>query len=768
MPGKLFLSHAHADKAAAQALRRALEDSGVAVWEDALELRAGDRLADLEREVKGARGLLLLWTPAATESAWVEREAGWAQEARRADPAYRILILLSGTGEVSARRLLGEELLFLSADGAVEAVVPEIRRALGERAASGRVAAVPAPAPPLEELVISFDDARIEESGGRRRAAGRFRIEHVPARGTGSRSAAFDFVSPLGPLESEEIRWYLERYPGWPFGTFRERAQALEANLPEWGRTLFDATLGKAGAQIQAWRRATGHAHRVIVEVDDPGPSEDAATPDGTGAAALLALSWELLADEDGYLFEGALRARVVRRIPRGTSLDPFPTADRLRVLLVLARPEEKGVAFLDPRVSAVPLIEALAPLGHRAELSVLEDGTFPALRQALTEAEAEGRPFHVVHFDGHGVYDKHLGLGMLCFENPTDAAENQLERRVELVDAERLGVLLRERRVPLFVLEACETARTDDAVTASVAARLLRVGVGSVLAMTHSELVETARRFVGRFYQSLAAGERIGSAMVAAEHHLRDDPYRGEVGGHGELRLVDWFVPVLFQEEGGDLQLLAAGSVDPLDLAVERKVREGDLPRAPAHGFVGRARELLTVQRLLRNRRVLTLLGEGGQGKTALAVECARWLLDLRRFERVAFATVEDLPDARVLLDRLGRQLVPGYSVAIAEGTGTEEEKLHRARLPVERVLAERRVILVVDNLESVLPPQGQPAPAGLEEILALLAGLAQQGDTRLLLTSREAPPAPLDGVAIRLGPLSKREGRALIAGVL
>ncbi|HZF11088.1 MAG TPA: hypothetical protein VFE33_20040, partial [Thermoanaerobaculia bacterium] len=47
-------------------------------------------------------------------------------------------------------------------------------------------------------------------------------------------------------------------------------------------------------------------------------------------------------------------------------------------------------------------------------------------------------------------------------------------------------------------------------------------------------------------------------------------------------------------------------------------------------------------------------------------------------------------------------------------------------------------------------------------------LAGLAQQGDTRLLLTSREAPPAPLDGVAIRLGPLSKREGRALIAGVL
>jgi hypothetical protein len=41
MTGQLFLSHAHADKPEAQALRRALEDSGVGVWEDVLDLRAG-------------------------------------------------------------------------------------------------------------------------------------------------------------------------------------------------------------------------------------------------------------------------------------------------------------------------------------------------------------------------------------------------------------------------------------------------------------------------------------------------------------------------------------------------------------------------------------------------------------------------------------------------------------------------------------------------------------------------------------------------------
>ncbi len=39
--GKLFLSHSRQDKREAQALRRALEDRGVAVWEDAWSSRPG-------------------------------------------------------------------------------------------------------------------------------------------------------------------------------------------------------------------------------------------------------------------------------------------------------------------------------------------------------------------------------------------------------------------------------------------------------------------------------------------------------------------------------------------------------------------------------------------------------------------------------------------------------------------------------------------------------------------------------------------------------
>lgn len=678
------------------------------------------------------------------------------------DPGYCILVVLRGGGRRNATRLLGEELLFINADGAVEKAVPEIRRALGLLAPSGRAPEAPPTVPQLDELVISFSEARIEESEGRRRVAGHFRVHHRPAQGPGSRSAVREFESPLGPIELEEIRWYLERYPGWPFGTFRERALKVEANLPEWGRQLYDRTLGASAKQTSAWRRATRHDRRVVVEVEDPGAEKGS-------AAALLALPWELLAAEQGYLFEGGLSARVVRRIPREDTKDPLPAGDRLRVLLVIARPEEEGVDFIDPRASARPLIDALAPLGHTAELEVLIDGTFPALEQALADADKIGRPFHVVHFDGHGIYDRDLGLGKLCFENPADARANKLERRAELIDADQLGELLLDRRVPLFVLDACQTAMTGEEINASVAARLLQTGVGSVLAMTHSVLVETARRFVGRFYESIASGERIGTAMVDAAHHLRDDPVRSDSGSKEEFHLQDWFVPVLFQEEEGDHPLVKAGTiVDRQDLDEQRKGREGELPASPDHGFVGRARELLTVQRRLRDERVLTLLGEGGQGKTALAIECARWLLDLRRFDRIVFASVEDLPDARLLLERLGRQLVRDYSVATAEGTGTPEERLRKARLPAERVLLERRVLLVVDNLESVLPTAGEPDPPGLDELLQLLAGFAQIGETRLLLTSRGALPAPLGGPSMRLGRLSKTEGRELVAGVL
>ena len=78
----------------------------------------------------------------------------------------------------------------------------------------------------------------------------------------------------------------------------------------------------------------------------------------------------------------------------------------------------------------------------------------------------------------------------------------------------------------------------------------VLEEGVTSIVAMSHSVLVETAHRFVKSFYKELAEGKRIGAAMIAGQRELHRNTNRGKVMGAGELRLQDWFVPVLYQEQ--------------------------------------------------------------------------------------------------------------------------------------------------------------------------------------------------------------------------
>ena len=93
----LFLSHAHTNKDPLQELRRALEGRGLACWEDARELRAGDQLLELERRVREARGFVVLVTPDSLGSTWVHRECRWAQAAASASGgAYRLVALVQG------------------------------------------------------------------------------------------------------------------------------------------------------------------------------------------------------------------------------------------------------------------------------------------------------------------------------------------------------------------------------------------------------------------------------------------------------------------------------------------------------------------------------------------------------------------------------------------------------------------------------------------------------------------------------------------------
>jgi tetratricopeptide (TPR) repeat protein len=783
---KLFISHSSQDDAFVRGLQQALADHGQGAWIDSRELHGGDPLwSDIQKAIEEASAYAIVVSTDSLQSKWVGKELRHAievQKARGRDRYPVIPLSLNGTRLGVLEEFMGEEPIYIpvsSAAGGVEAALNALLVAMGVRLPADVPVAPQPKAEPLEELVLELTDLKFHEHDGVRRAAARARLVYEPAT-PGQREVASEqswrFVAPLGPIEAEELRWYLEKYAVWPSAYFRDRARKVEESLVQWGRLLHGAALPAAHTAnvLEAWARVAGQAGRRFSVHVDAAPEAGAAAADVAtareAATLLLGLPWELLRNGGGFLFQGARPTRVRRRLPNTRVLDVPVVATPIRILLVTARPEDDACGYIDHRASALPLVEATEALGGLVRIHVLSPPTLPALRDELDRARRAGEPYHVVHFDGHGIYDRAVGLGGLCFENPEDVGRLERRRHATVYTGD-LGPLLQDHRIPLVFLEACQTAQAEKA-SESVASELLKVGVASVVAMSHSVLVETARRFVEAFYAALARGARVGDAMLEGQRKLKDDTFRGRVFGAGELRLEDWFVPVLFQEKD-DPQLFRTTTAPRTreDLQTALKARLGELPPEPPTGFVGRSRELLALQRLLRHDRYAVVRGQGGEGKTALAVEFARWMVRSHQIRRAAFVSVETHSNLAAVLDAIGRQLVPGYSVA-------GFDNLEKAILPVERALAEQSTLVVVDNMESILLPPYLETPEALSEearrevgaILGLCARLNTKGDTRVLFTSRESLPVPFDDDRRRreLHQLAREDAVKLVERVL
>lgn len=767
---KLFISHSSKDDGFVRDLREALANHGQAGWVDSRELRGGDPLwKEIQKAIDDASAFAVVVSTDALQSKWVGKELTHAltvREQRGKDEYPVIPLSLNGTKLGVLEEFFGEEPIYIpvtSDAGGVEAAMNAILVALGKRDPAD-IAPTPQPkAEPLEELVLELTDLKFHEEDGIRRASARARLVYEPATPGQPHvhsAQSWRFVAPLGPIEAGELSWYLEKYAVWPSNYFRDRARKVEENLVKWGRLLHEAAMPVAPREnvMKAWARIGDHAGRrfsvhVDVALEAGAPEADIETA-REAATLLLGLPWELLHDGKAFLFQGAKPTRVRRRLPATESLAVPVVATPIRILLVTARPEDDSCGYIDHRASALPLVEAMESLPGLVKIHVLSPPTLAALREELDRARGEEKPYHVVHFDGHGVYDRTVGLGGLCFEHPEDIGKLDKRRHVTVFTQDSiehgtgLGSLLRDHRIPLVFLEACQTAQAEKA-SESVASELLKVGVASVVAMSHSVLVETARRFVESFYDSLARGVRVGDAMLAGQRQLKDDTFRGRIFGAGELRLEDWFVPVLYQEKD-DPQLFKTMPAKQTreDFQTALAARLGELPQVPETGFIGRSRELLALQRLLRQERYAVVRGQGGEGKTALAAEFARWMVRSQQMHRAAFVSVELHSQAAAVLDALGRQLVgKDYSVATFDD-------LEKAILSVERALTEQATLLVVDNMESILLPPWIETPEALSEdarreldaILKLCARLNAKGDTWLIFTSREALPAPFD----------------------
>ena len=537
-----------------------------------------------------------------------------------------------------------------------------------------------------------------------------------------------------------ELGWYLETFLEYPFSPETERAERLLAALKGWGRAAFDALFGNREAGVLLDRATQGSYDQLRIEVwsDDP---------------TILSWPWEALHDtQASYL---AVTCQVERRLngvpepPRG----PAPS-EQVNILLVTARPMEGDI---DYRSVSRPLVELVAEERLPARVHVLRPPTLAALR-----AELRARPgyYHLLHFDGHGGYGAEavpagLAAGGHRFRGPEGRLLFEKEDgSPDPVSATVLGALLREHRLPVVVLNACQSAMVDERAEdpfASVAAALVHAGARSVVAMAYSLYVSGAREFLPAFYRRLFETGSVAEAVRAGRQGMYAEP--GRVCAVGRYPLNDWLVPVLYRQGEEVLEFVRGGGK-----AVERAelpAAVAEMERELAYGFVGRDGALLELERALRGEApAIVVSGLGGVGKTTLARGFVKWLAETEGLgEGCLWVSFQEVHSVEYVWSQMGEGVLGMQFLALPA------EK--RAEV-LAQVLREHRVIIVWDNFEVVAGAGGEAPTLSAEDRQALRRFLQalRGGKSKVLITSRNAETwlGP-ERRPVRLGGLGQEE---------
>lgn len=219
------------------------------------------------------------------------------------------------------------------------------------------------------------------------------------------------------------------------------------------------------------------------------------------------------------------------------------------------------------------------------------------------------------------------------------------------------------------------------------------------------------------------------GTPLLGPEGYVGVDVHRGAriaASGHGGQVLVSTSTAALLGSDG--LRDLGLHRLKDLS-APERIYQLGEdafpalktlyqtnLP-VPATPFLGRERELAEVVGLLRRDelRLLTLTGPGGTGKTRLALQAAAEVSESFP-DGIYWVPLAPLRDPELVLS------------SVAEALGVKEEPDRPMQNTLSAHLAAGHLLLVLDNLEHLLPKATAP-----------IAALRDANGLCLLVTSRE-----------------------------
>jgi tetratricopeptide (TPR) repeat protein len=437
-----------------------------------------------------------------------------------------------------------------------------------------------------------------------------------------------------------------------------------------------------------------------------------------------------------------------------------------LRMLAVFSLPTDTSVlALRRERFELARLVRRFARQRRRVELNVLQYGT---TREQLADVAQAGDGWDVLHLSGHG------GRGQFLLEK-ADGSPDPVST-TELVAV--LAPL--RRRLKLAVVSACESAAATTAETlrwvgleeqaqqleqqaaqdagpaGQVVTGVARAVVASlgcaVVAMRYPVVDDFAIAFVEDLYGRLlgardalpgSQGQPLETALArAVATAAGPEP----TAGRPVLSLA---TPVLLSGNATGLVLEVPRGEPELDLALVRMEWFPDEPER----FVGRAQAMARASAVLAPGSAFSgvlLHGMAGSGKTACALELAYRHQD--SFAAAAFWQAPQKEDefgealaalAAALDIQLGQ-----FGFAMSDKI-TTVESLAAFAPRLRRLLAEAGVLLVLDNLETLLTHAGGWRDPRWEPLIAALTG--HGGESRLILTSR-IPPAGLGNSVLEL----------------
>lgn len=399
----------------------------------------------------------------------------------------------------------------------------------------------------------------------------------------------------------------------------------------------------------------------------------------------------------------------------------------RLRALLILLALEPGRVVASELLIDGIWAEEP--PAGAANALQALVS----RLRRALPGAVVESHPA------GYRLAVEPDAVDVVRFERLASEGRGALAR-----DPEAAARVLREAlglwrgpalldvagsdffRAPVTRLSELRTAALEDRIEAD-----LRVGRGRELTAELTSLVAEhplRERLVGALMRALVAAGRPAEALTA--YAAAREALAEELGADPSPELSALHTAVLRGEvPAGAAPAPVVAAQSPAPAAQSTPPTPAPLTnlRSALASFVGRDEDLAHVASLLGAFRLTTLTGPGGAGKTRLAVQSARPLLD--RF-----------PDGVWLVELAplgaGADVAPAVlnALALREHGAAAGDPLDR----LAAALRTRTALLVLDNCEHLI----EAAASLADRLLGECPGL------RILATSRE--PLGLTGEAL------------------